>query len=141
MERSTTQIEARELYGKYFIGIDELLKIKEKFPLEIPNEIPEIDIPNDVLLMNRKTHILILCLKNFNNANLNILTLREFFGISHKIEPNFYNQDWYLKEDFANSTLKVEWKLIQKAVIDDTRGVSPEVLRQSFSWPSAILCC
>ncbi len=140
MERGTSQLEARELFGINFIGVDELLEIKNKFPLEIPNVIPEINISKEILNMSKETHILILCIERFNNQDLNILNLREFFGISIHCKPNFYNQDWYLKEDFAVNSLNVEWKLIKKNVIEDSMGVLPEVLSESINFPSAILC-
>lgn len=140
MERVTSQLEARELFGINFIGVDEILEIKDKFPLKIPSEIPEIKIPKDILLRSKDTHILILCLNFFNNQDLNILNMRYFFGMSSQIRPNFYNQDWYLKEDFANDILDIEWKLIKKNVFEDSRGVLPEFLSKSVIFPSAILC-
>jgi hypothetical protein len=56
-------------------------------------------------------------------------------------EPCFYNQDWYLKEDFIQSTLENRWYLLKKNVIEESRAVLPDVLlKQKMSFPSAILC-
>jgi hypothetical protein len=140
MERNTSYLEAKELFGINFIGIDELKAIKKKLPLEIPLEIPEINFPKEVLYMNRNTHILILSVNKFSNKDLNILNLRQFFGILPDSNLNFYNQDWYLKEEFTTQTLNVEWNLIKKDLIEDSRGISPDVLSTSASWPTAILC-
>ena len=141
MERVTSQLEARALFGINFIGVDELLVINNNFPLELPSVIPDIKIPKDVLIMSKDTHILILCLKRFNKQDLNIFNLREFFGLKTQFnKPNFYNQDWYLKEDFTIKTLDIGWKLIKKDIIDDSKGVLPDLLIKSISFPSAILC-
>jgi hypothetical protein len=63
-------------------------------------------------------------------------------GINPNVsEPCFYNQDWYLKENFIDDTLENKWYLIRKNVFEDTRAMQPnELIEKGISLPSAILC-
>ena len=142
MERVTTQIEARSIFGDNFIGGEELLEIKAHFPLSIPGEIPEINIPEEILVEKKDTHILILSVSKFaNNNDLTILNLRNYFNnIPIEIYPKFYNQDWYLKEEFTQVPLKLGWHLLRKEVFESSRGVSPDELQVKYQWPDAVLC-
>ena len=84
---------------------------------------PEIPFSDDVLRTHANTHILI-----FTPATpeITINWLREKFGVDPAHEPCMYNQDWYLKEDFANRTLDGKWHLIRKEVLEDARAMPPE---------------
>jgi hypothetical protein len=142
MERITTQIEARKIFGENFIGIEELLNIKDRFPLDLNCEIPNINFPTNILLEKKDTHILILSVCNFANGDeVTIYNLRNYFNnILNEGHPKFYNQDWYMKEKFIQSPLKIGWNLIRKEVINSTRGKSPDKLRVQYLLPSAVLC-
>ena len=142
MERVTTQIEARRIFGENFIGVEELLQIKGQFPLNINDEIPKINFPINILLEKKDTHILILSVCNFSNCNdITIFNLRHFFTKIHIDNcPKFYNQDWYLKEEFAQKKLQLGWHLIRKYVFESSRGILPDELKDKYQWPSAILC-
>jgi hypothetical protein len=142
MERVTTQIEARRIFGENFIGIEELLQIKGQLPLDINDEIPKIDMPLNILLEKKDTHILILSVCKFSNGiDITILNLRHFYN-NNLIEgaPKFYNQDWYMKEEFVQKPLQLGWHLIRKEVFESSRGVSPDKLKAQYRLPSAVLC-
>ena len=53
--------------------------------------------------------------------------MRNIFGFEPLIfEPCFYNQDWYLKQNFLDKkNLSTGWYLISKFLLDDTRGNNP----------------
>jgi hypothetical protein len=142
MERITTQIEARSIFGKNFIGVEEILNINEQFPLNIPEEIPDINIPKDILIENKDTHILILSVSKFeDNNDVTILNLRNYFNnIRIECFPKFYNQDWYLKEEFTQTPLELGWHLLRKEVFESSRGVTPDELEVQYQLPSAKLC-
>jgi len=67
--------------------------------------------------------------------------LREKFGTDPVREPCMYNQDWYLKEDFANTPPDGKWHLLRKEVLEELRAKRPEDIESSFTeeiFPSAI---
>ena len=143
MERKTALIEAQKIMGNSFIGPNELESIKGLFPLDIPTIIPEILITSEELKKYSEDYILILGVaERDKNVPLNILSMRNLFGLEPDIsEPCFYNQDWYLSEDFIRTPLENKWYLIKKNIIQSTRAELPEsILKQNICFPSAILC-
>jgi hypothetical protein len=142
MERATVK-EAKELFGKNFIGKDELVPLMNKMGLNVENiSVPEINYSLESLQSLFKDYILILGLPSVGAKDLSINAFRETFGMNPEIqEPCFYSQDWYLKEDFIQSTLENRWYLLKKNVIEESRAVLPDaLLRQKMSFPPAILC-
>ena len=69
--------------------------------------------------INPNDYILILGIEKLNNNDiLNIENLVSIFGVQPKNKSvSFYNQDWYLGEEFAQLSLSNKWYLIQKKVI------------------------
>lgn len=129
--------------GKNFIGPDELESVKNHFFLTIPDTLPGISLTVETLKECAEDYILILGTEKADkNTPLNILYMRELFGINPDIsEPCFYNQDWYLSEDFIRKPLENKWYLIKKDVIHTTRAELPEtILQRQISFPPAILC-
>jgi hypothetical protein len=54
-----------------------------------------------------------------------------------------YNQDWYLKEDFANMAPDGKWHLIRKEVLEEARAKQPADIERAFTgeqFPTAITC-
>lgn len=142
--------QAREMLGKNFIGVEEIIKVAEWTNLPKKQEeygiIPPIPYGTDFLKTLQGDYILILGFPfDENRALLTLNALRDFYGVDPAIkEPCFYNQDWYLKEDFAGkTTLELKWYLIRKKVIEDTRGKRPEEITETLEkeqgFPSAIL--
>lgn len=92
---------------------------------------PPMPFSEKVLAEHDKTHILI-----FTPAipSLTIVGLRERFGADpSKREPCMYNQDWYLKEDFANVPPDGKWHLVRKEVLDEARGKQPDDIASNLS--------
>lgn len=151
MERRTDLINAERVMGKNFIGPEQLDKIKDKIgiisPFHLELEIPIIPYDKAVLEKYSSDYILILGNPKANdNMPLTINKLRAAFGINPSVrEPCFYNQDWYLNEEFAkNKVLDFKWYLLKKNNYDKYRGISPDLLlnekKINISLPSAILC-
>ena len=143
-----TLIEAENIMGDNFIGPAKLNKISHFFNIKnIPDtSIPEIPFSEKILRENRKEYILILGVPfNKKGKKLTIDNLRLFFSCDPKIKkPCFYNQDWYLEENFAkNQTLKFKWYLIRKVPLEKSRGKKIEEITSEFnrkeSFPTAIL--
>jgi hypothetical protein len=123
MERKTKLKKVKVLFGKYFFGPDEITKV---FNRDIV--IPKIKYDMRSLKKHKDTHILIL------GTELSIMDMRYLFCFDKN--PCFYNQDWYINEDFAKLKLKNKWYLLQKDLSPKTRGKLPN---KKHKLPSAVL--
>lgn len=130
---------ARDILGKNFIGekeseiLPEGFKIKTNTSLKIPFSLDELKNKKD-------SHILIYCPAEFEDGTpISIYSIRtaiEKIGVK---SPCFYNQDWYLKENFYKKAIDApHWLLIQKYLDDSTRGVAPEKLESEYKLPAAV---
>ncbi len=140
--------QAKNIMGKNFIGPAELNKIDERLNLARidENDAVEICYSAELLEKIKNDYILILgAAKNKNGEDLTINSMRSFFGWDPAAkEPCFYNQDWYLKDDFAaKMRLSDQWYLIKKEVIAEVSGKMPDEieknLQKSEKFPSAVL--
>jgi len=142
--------QAREIMGNDFIGVEEILKVAAWTNLPKKKEeyetIPAIPYGTDFLKTLRGEYVLILGFPSDENKNpLTLNAMRSFYGLEPTVkEPCFYNQDWYLNEDFAGkTTLEFKWYIIRKKVIEETRGKRPEEIMETIKnvrgFPSAIL--
>ena len=142
MERTTVN-DAKKLFGKNFIGPSELKPLFQQLRIstKIIN-IPEIHYSLDILKGYVSDYILILGVMEVDGIKLSIRTLRSQFGINPETtEPCFYNQDWYLQENFIDKSLENRWYLLRKQVLEDTRKMQPEkITEKGLLLPSAILC-
>ncbi len=88
---------------------------------------------------DRGTHIAVR-----TPAGITLNQLREQFGMDPNVsEPCFYNQDWYIKEDFATkTTTDNQWHVLPKQVREDWRAKLPEdiekELKQGEQFPTAV---
>lgn len=137
MEGKTTIEVAQAIMGDNIIGPNSLHFFLSKIGYQRDIFIPKI--PYDVETLNQcaNSHLLILGIEG-----ITIRLLRSVFGIDpDKSEPCFYNQDWYMNQDFIDLRLSNEWFLIQKDVLDSTRASQPDViLSKNNVFPSALQC-
>ncbi len=133
--------------SKNFIGAEELTSIASKMNLSVKalNEasIPYIPYSEQQLQQHKTTHLLILAVPFIENgASLNLMELRNFFGLNpDEKEPCFYNQDWYVKEEFVQKGFEdYQWFLIKKELIDDSRAKEINVETDLKNLPSALIC-
>jgi hypothetical protein len=143
MERICNIEDAKQIMGLNFIGPKELGAIHGKLPVQVPAEIPLIPYTVKEFEEYASDYLLILGVEKLaSGLPLNILSLRQLYGTDPDLsEPCFYNQDWYLKEDFCRLTLCNKWFLIKKEVIPSTRTVMPdEILKTQIHFPKAVLC-
>lgn len=142
MEGKATVEEAKQLLGHNFIGIEELKTISDRLSIKIPSEIPEIPFIKEYLNSLNNEYLLILGSPEMEDGSpLSIMALRQKFGMDNKVsEPCFYNQDWYLNQEFINAQLPFQWFLVRKNVIKNTRAVDPNQILKSQPFPTAILC-
>lgn len=135
-----THQQAQQLFGKHFIGPEELIALAG--PFSFSNlEAPEFSFSEEMLRAHTRTHLLL-----FTPQGLTLNQLREKFGVDPSVsEPCFYNQDWYLKEDFAaKMVLDGKWHLIRKEVMEEVRAQRPEEIEARLSatesFPTAVTC-
>jgi hypothetical protein len=144
MERSSELEKIKLLFGKRFIGIEQLKSIQDFLPAALPavGDIPTIPYTCEQLEEYSDNYILILGVVELKNGSpLNLLTLRDFYGVDpNQSEPCFYNQDWYLQEDFMLKALENKWYLIRKDIFEDSRAIQPNTLQEKYNFPLAILC-
>lgn len=140
--------QAKKIMKKNFIGPEELSKISSRLGIADPDKksIPKIKFSKQQLKKLSKDYILILGIPTAKNGTaLTLNKMRQHFGLDPKrSEPCFYNQDWYLKEKFADKTyLKFQWYLVGKKVLPQSRSKDPQKLESGLtknqSFPSAIL--
>lgn len=141
--RYMNKIEAKNLFGKNYIGKEELKPFMDRIGGNI-NDIPECSImysDTELARAAQEGYILILGINQVNGHNFNLYYLREIFGVDpDKSEPCFYNQDWYMKEDFMAYGLESRWFLIKKEVFEESRAVMPaDLMQKGMNFPSAIL--
>jgi hypothetical protein len=150
MERRTNLEDAKKIMGQNYIGPEELKNIQKKVGVKLPynimDNVPSIQFSKDKLLGCKDEYILILGVPFYKDGtNLTLNKMREHLGcdpLEH--EPCFYNQDWYVNEAFANSTiLLLDWYLLRKEIVDNSRGKFPEINNGSINntqcLPSALL--
>ena len=129
--------EAKWIMGNSFIGIDELKSVPEGFKIKADS----IEIPFSVeeLSLKKGTHVLIYCPQDFADGTaISIQSIRTNIEKMGCKTPVFYNQDWYLKEDFYKVVIeRPHWLLLQKTVDDSTRGVLPEKIEAQYYLPIA----
>jgi hypothetical protein len=119
------------------IGPEEL----KALPLALSNEAPAIPFSEEVLAAHSQTHLLI-----YTPAGFTINSLREQFGMDPaKNEPCFYNQDWYVGEDFAaKETTDGAWHLLPLVVREEWRAKRPEDIETALvseeRFPTAVTC-
>jgi len=131
---------AKKIMKKNFIGPEELSTISLKLgivdPIKAKLRIPKIPFTEQLLRKNRNNAVLILGMpKAKNGKRLTINVMRVRFGLNpKKVEPCFYNQDWYLKEEFAiKSHLQLQWYLVSKKVMPNTRGKDLNSIKKSVN--------
>lgn len=131
MEGRSIEI-AKQIFGDNFIGREELMSIDSTFLFDsgklINLQLPKIHISEEELKRCAQTHYLILVFPFLKDQKLlSIKFMREIFGVdSVTFEPCFYNQDWYINEEFVSTNnLEYKWVLVRKNVIEENRGILP----------------
>lgn len=141
MNRITDYKIAKSIMGRNFIGLEALSKL-EFMKLSVPDTVSGIPYSREMLEKKSKDYILVLGVSKFaDGLPVTIRNLRNCFGKDPELmEPCFYNQDWYDKEDFINIPMPDGWFLMRKTVLEDSRGVQPQELMEKYSFPMAICC-
>ena len=132
------ELEAKEILSANFIGTKELERLQNHFAVRIPETIPSIPFEKDKLEGCRGTHLLILCTPQFSDGtDISIETIRLKVSLSGET-PCFYNQDWYLKEEFIKKQLGLKWLLVSKSVLDESRAIPAEKVVSMYRLHSAV---
>jgi hypothetical protein len=151
----------KQLFGDRLIGPDELRPLMERLgwgtPPDLPCQggnapllqeglgeviVPEMNYSQEQLEQCAEDYLLVMGVPEIGGKAVTIRTLREAFGFDpDESEPCFYNQDWYMHEDFIDRTLEPRGYLVRRQVVESSRAVMPEqLMADSYAFPSAILC-
>ena len=91
----------------------------------------------------KKRDVLIIPSLPFINQNKNSVLKQMLFNFGLdpiKSEPCFYNQDWYLNENFFNkSTLNLKWIVVNKKLDKKTLGKNPNNFKPLIKYSAAEL--
>lgn len=128
------------------IGPEELGKLPASLSIgEV--RAPAVPFSEAILAAHADTHFLIFTPTAFEDGTpITINALRERLGVDPNLsEPCMYNQDWYLKEDFASvETPDGKWHLIHTNVLEEARAKRPEEIELSLQnnelLPTAVTC-
>ncbi len=140
MKSETEYNVAKEIMGSNFIGEQEL---RQQTKIEfLIDHVPSIPFSKDELEKKRGDYILLLGVSKFMDGSpITIRNMIHIFGMNpDKLEPCFYNQDWYNKEEFVDNGMNDEWILIRKSVIDESRSRDPEGMVGQYSFLPAVVC-
>lgn len=144
-----SQSLARLIFGQDLLGSEELVGFAVRHGLLMPGH-DDPEVPEAFLEAGKREPGAFMAILGSSSmvdgSPLTLCTLRARLGMDPEFsEPCFYNQDWYLKEAFANQAeLERRWYLLRKKVRDDSRGLAPMVLAErlkgGYHLPSALLC-
>lgn len=114
-------------------------------PFQCKGEAPTVPFSEEVLKARAETHLLVFTPAAYADGSpITLNSLREKFGTDPEVsEPCFYNQDWYVKEAFAEQALDGGWHLIRKEVLEEARAKNPGDIEKSLQgeeFPSAVTC-
>jgi hypothetical protein len=136
--------------GTNIVGPTQLRRIAARMGIDTNQqslvEPPPVPLTELQLQLAAKDYVLVLAPEQaLDGGPASILRMKSFFGWDPGIrEPCFYNQDWYLKEDFARINVPVGWHLLRRSVRDDSRGQQVDAylerLHEGVILPSAALC-
>ena len=130
------------LFGQNLIGPDELQPLIERLGWGMEVTVPDMNYTKEQLEDSSDDYLLVMGVPAIEGRSVTIRHLRETFGIDpDQSEPCFYNQDWYMHEDFIDRPLESRWYLLRKQVIEESRAVMPDQLMEAdYAFPTAILC-
>lgn len=139
MKNKTDFITARNIMGDNFLGPEELNKFTLK-KFDLSNVIEIIPFSEEEICNRKNDYLLVYGASKFVDGTA--VTIRNLKNIISKngIIPQFYNQDWYDKEEFIDVTIPEGWFFIRKNVYEDSRAVNPDVLSENYTFPTAIKC-
>lgn len=136
--------QIRQIFGVNYIGKEELKPFFKALGFgDADIQEPPVEYSDSQLQeAAAEGYILIYGVGEIGGHSITLKYLRDTFGIDpDKSEPCLYNQDWYMKEDFMDTTLETKWYLIKKDVYEESRAVMPgELMRRGINFPQAILC-
>ena len=132
----------KQLFGSHLVGPDELQPLIERLGWGADIKVPDMNYTQEQLEQCAKDYLLVMGVAEIGGKTVTIRNLRETFGFDpDESEPCFYNQDWYMHEDFIDEPLASRWYLIRKQVVEDSRAVMPEqLMARSIAFPQAVLC-
>jgi len=139
MKNKTNIIAAKNIMGENFLGPEELKSFSLKI-FELSGMVDTIPYSIEEIQNKKDDYLLVYAASKFVDGTfVTIRNLKKIISENGDI-PQFYNQDWYDKEDFIDEVIPEGWFFIRRFVYEDSRSVSPNDLLQKYLFPSAIKC-
>jgi len=123
----TTGLQA--LFGALYLGPEAWAPFAPRFRATALQAVARPAWRDEFLARHSKTHVLIYAPpQHVDGASITLNSLRACFGVDPTVsEPSFYNQDWYLKEEFAaRQPLEAGWHLLPVSVMEEARAKPPQ---------------
>lgn len=123
----------KSAFGKNFIGPDEInsaSKILHFLPHISSHSIQAPKTPITELLNYTETHYLFYlpAVNRFGDPLTLMSIKRQIHELNGTININFYNQDWYHYQAFANEKLSNDhWVILRKEIYPDSKGKLPTI--------------
>jgi hypothetical protein len=118
----------RALFGERYLGPDAWAPYAERLRIKVPAQIPAPHWSNEILEQRASGHVLVFAPSQHEDGTaITLNSLRAVLGLDPTVsEPCFYNQDWYLKEDFAAcQALEPGWHLFPASILKMANAKSP----------------
>jgi hypothetical protein len=125
----------KALFGSLYLGPEAWEGFAGRFRVAPTQDAPSPHWSADFLARHSKTHLLLYApCQHADGAPITLNSLRSCFGVDPAVsEPCFYNQDWYLKEDFAaRQPLAPGWHLLQVCAMEEARARTPQDIESAL---------
>jgi hypothetical protein len=123
----------RALFGERYLDPGAWAPFAGKLRVKVPADVPAPRWSDDFLTSRANGHMLVFAPSQHEDGEpITLNSLRACFGIDPVMsEPCFYNQDWYLKEDFAaRQALEPGWHLFPVSVLEKANAKGPQEVQK-----------
>lgn len=119
---------ARRMFKGSVVGSTELAGIAPRLKLMFPFVAPQVPFKDETMARCSHKHLLIYTpAVHADGRPISIKSMRDILGTNPgEREPCFYNQDWYLNEEFAARPLDSKWHILDMDVSIHNRGIDPK---------------
>lgn len=139
MNNKTDVATAKRIMSENFLGPEEL-KLFSLKSFDLSNAVEIIPFSVEEIRNRKDNYLLVYGASHFvDGTSVTIKNLKKIIS-ENGSAPQFYNQDWYDKEEFIDDAIPEGWFFIRKKIYEDSRAVNPDALLEKYTFPTAIKC-